>query len=92
MFLLTKTEDDIQSGAYATVDVNGEYIVQFFIDKDDAMCYNTQLEALGEDLFVTETKSDNVSKLCEYLGYAYSIVQPGELVVPRYETLAKDLL
>jgi len=91
MFLLTKEEDNLKSGAYATIDNNGEYIVQFFIDKDDAVSYNVQLEALGETLFVTETQNENIDKLCEFLGYAYSVIQPGEVVVPRYETLAKDL-
>ena len=91
MFLLTKEKDSIQSGAYATIDNNGEYIVQFFVDRDDAISYNVQLEAIGENLFVTETQNDNIDKLCEFLGYAYSIVQPGEVIFPRYETLASDL-
>lgn len=92
MFLLTKDKDEIQSGAYATMNTKGEVIVQFFVDKDDAICYNVQLEALGENLFVTETQNENIDRLCQVLGYAYTIIQPGEVVVPRLETLANEFL
>jgi|TARA_R110001592_G_scaffold349743_1_gene645291 hypothetical protein len=91
MFLLTKESNDIESGAYATVDSDGTTIVQFFVDKDDAITYNTLLEAIGEDLHVTETKDDNVDKLCDVLGFAYTVVEPGEVVFPRIETLQSDL-
>ena len=87
MYLLTKKQDDIESGTYATVDTDGHTIVQFFIDKDDAITYNTMLEALGQDLHITETDNDTADKLCSVLGYAYSIVEPGEIVIPRIETL-----
>ena len=91
MFLLTKEQDSIESGAYATVDDEGTTIVQFFVDKDDAITYNTLLEAIGEELHITETKDDNVDKMCDVLGYAYSVVEPGEVVFPRLETLQSDL-
>ena len=41
MYLLTKKEGDLESGAYASVDEDGRPIVQFFVSKDDAICYNT---------------------------------------------------
>ena len=91
MYLLTKQQDNIESGAYATVDDEGTTIVQFFIDKDDAITYNTLLEAIGEDLYVTETKDDNVDKMCDVLGYAYNVVEPGEVIFPRMETIQSDL-
>ena len=91
MYLLTKQQDNIESGAYATVDDDGTTIVQFFVDKDDAITYNTLLEAIGEELHVTETKDDNVDKLCDILGFAYSVVEPGEVVFPRRETIQSDL-
>ena len=91
MYLLTKQKDNIESGAYATVDDEGTIIVQFFVDKDDAITYNTLLEAIGEELHITETKDDNVDKMCDVLGYAYSVVEPGEVVFPRLETLQSDL-
>ena len=91
MYLLTKQKDNIESGAYATVDDEGTTIVQFFVDRDDAITYNTLLEAIGEELHITETKDDNVDKMCDVLGYAYSVVEPGEVVFPRIETLQSDL-
>ena len=91
MYLLTKQKGDIDSGAYATLDNDGTTIVQFFVDKDDAITYNTLLEAIGEDLHITETKDDNIDKLCDVMGFAYSIVEPGEVVYPRVETLQSEL-
>jgi hypothetical protein len=92
MFILTKDQGDIESGAYATMDNDGVTIVQFFVDKDDALTYNEQLKAVGYDLHVTETPDDSVDKLCDLLGYAYTIAEPGEIVVPRTETLLDDLM
>ena len=91
MFLLTREEDSVESGAYASVDDDGMPIVQFFIDKDDAITYNVHLEALGQNLHVTETDNDVVDKLCGMHGHAYTIAQPGEIVIPRYETLQNEL-
>ena len=92
MFMLTRSKDDLESGAYATLDQDGTTIVQFFVDKDDAMTYNVQLTAVGYELHVTETPDDHIDKLCDMLGYAYSVVEPGDLIVPRTETLLEDLL
>ena len=91
MYLLTKQEGSIESGAFATVDNEGTTIVQFFVDRDDAVSYNIQLEALGEELFITETKDDNVDKLCDVMGYAYSVIEPGEVIFPRMETIQNEL-
>jgi len=92
MFILTKKQDDLDSGTFASCDDEGTTIVQFFIDKDDATTYNTHLEALGEELFVTETKLDDADKMCALLGFAYTVVEPGEIVIPRVETLQNDTL
>ena len=91
MFMLTKKEDDLESGAYATHDSDGMTVIQFFVDKDDALSYNIQLEAVGYDLFVTETPDDSIDKLCNLLGFAYTIVEPGQIIVPRTETIFNDL-
>ena len=91
MYLLTKKEGSIESGAFATVDNEGTTIVQFFVDRDDAVSYNIQLEAIGQELFITETKDDNVDRLCDVMGYAYSVVEPGEVIFPRIETIQNEL-
>ena len=86
MYTLTR-DGSIHSGAYATLDTQGVIVVQFFVDRDDAERYNIHLEAIGQELVVTETPDDNIDKLCNLMGYAYTIVEPGDLVVPRVETL-----
>lgn len=91
MYLLTKEENNIDSGAYATLDRDGIIVIQFFVDKDDAECYRVQLEAIDEHLHVTEVPDDHVDKMCDSIGHAYSVVNPGEVVYPRIETLQKNL-
>jgi hypothetical protein len=91
MFILTKQEGSIESGAYATIDTDGITMVQFFVDKDDAISYNTLLGAVGFELQVTETPDESIDKLCDMLGHAYSVVEPGEVVVPSAETLVDTL-
>jgi hypothetical protein len=91
MYALTIKKGDIDSGIYASVDRDGLQIIQFFVDEDDAMCYNTHLGALGYKLEVTKTPSENVDKFCEIAGCAYTIVEPGEVVFPRLETLQSIL-
>ncbi len=87
MYYLTRQEDDAANGVYATKDDDGSTIIQFFVEKDDATTYNTQLNAVGYDLVVSETPDETVEKLSEALGYAYTVVEPGEIVIPRLETL-----
>ena len=74
------------------MDMDGNTTVQMFASEDDAISYNVQLEAIGQELFVREIEdSTNIDKLCEVMGYAFTVIQPGEVVVPRYETQATDL-
>ena len=87
MYLLTKTKGDLESGAFASVDDDGTPIVQFFVNEDDAIMYNTLLEAIGQDIHVTEIDSDIVDKFCGVMGHAYTIVDEGEFVIPKLETL-----
>lgn len=94
MFMLTRRKDSIESGAYATKDTDGITVVQFFVDMDDAVCYNEQLKACDYELEVTEVPDESVDKLCDALGYAYTVAEPGDLVMPRLEiieTLMSDL-
>lgn len=91
MYILTRKQDSIESGAYATVDGDGDTIIQFFTTEDDATTYLTHLEALGQDLCITETDEESVDKLCNVLGYAYNVVEPGEIVIPKIETLMNEL-
>ena len=87
MYLLTKKEGEIESGVYASVDDDGTAIVQFFVSKDDAIMYNTLLEALDQDICVTEIDDDTLEKFCGALGHAYTVVDEGDFVIPKLETL-----
>ena len=87
MYLLTKNAGDIESGAYASVDDDGTPIVQFFVNKDDAITYNTMLEAIGQEIGITEIDEEMLQKFCGALGHAYTVVDEGEIVIPRIETL-----
>lgn len=91
MYLLTKTQDDIQSGVYATKDDDGTTCVQFFVDKDDAITYNELLTAVGYELCISEAPDEHIDKLCEALGHAYTVAEPGDIVVPRMETFQDAL-
>ena len=91
MFMLTKQPDNIESGTYATKDKDGTTVVQFFVDRDDALCYIEQLRAVDYDLKITEVPDEAIDKLCDAMGYAYTVVEPGELIFPRFENLEKLL-
>ena len=91
MYLLTKEDGNIESGAYASVDDDGTPIVQFFVNKDDAITYNTLLEAIDQEIHVTEIDSDLVDKFCGVLGHAYTVVDDGDFVIPKLETITYAL-
>ena len=92
MYFLTRKKNDLASGTFATMDTDGTRVIQFFVDKDDAVTYNTYLEALDQHLHITETSPELVDKMCDALGEAYTVVEPGEIVIPRLETLEQMFL
>jgi len=92
MYLLTRREGEVDSGVYASVDEDGTPIVQFFVEKDAAVMYNTMLEALDQNICVTEIEDDMLEKFCGVLGHAYSVVDEGEFVIPKLETLEHVIL
>ena len=92
MYLLTKEEGDLESGAFASMDDEGTPIVQFFANKDDAITYNTMLEAIGQKVEITEIDGEMLDKFCGMLGHAYTVVDEGDIVIPRLETLQHSLV
>ena len=62
------------------------------MNKDDAITYATMLEAIGQEIKVTEIDSDMLEKFCGALGHAYSVADEGEMVIPRIETLQHALV
>ena len=90
MYALTKG-GKFESGVYAVLGPDGVTTVQFFVDEDDAIRYNVHLDAIGTELVVTKVDEDKADRMCELMGYAHTIIEPGHLVVPRAETLQKEL-
>lgn len=90
MYALTK-DGKFESGVYAVLGPDNVTTVQFFVNEDDAIRYNIHLEAVGMELIVTEVDGDKADRLCELMGYAHTIIEPGHLVVPRVETLQNEL-
>ena len=56
----TKIPDSLEQGLYATIDTEGNTVVQLFVDKDDAISYNVHLEALDQGLHVTAIEQQNM--------------------------------
>ena len=72
MFVLT---DKATGGVYAvTDDEKDEKVVQIFVDKDDAIRYYTQLEALdyNRPLLILELDEEQVRQNCVNHGYIRS--------------------
>ncbi len=90
MYALTK-DGTFESGVYAILGVDDMTTVQFFVDKDDADSYNTQMEAIDQDLVVTEVPGDKIGQMCDMMGYAYTVIEPGHTVIPRVEILQYEL-
>ena len=53
VYALTQIPDSLEQVLYATVDEEGNTVIQLFVDEDDAISYNVHLEALDQGLHVT---------------------------------------
>jgi hypothetical protein len=78
---------DQPEGVYSIVSEDGENIIFFFEEEEDAKCYLNLLEAndIDEDLpdlDIFETDLDMAAKVCEDKGYCYTVVTPNDVVVP----------
>ena len=92
IYLLTKKAGDLESGTFASLDEEGTPIIQFFADKDDAITYSTYLEAIDQEIEVSEIDEEHLEKFCSVVGYAYTIVDKGDIVIPRLETMQHTLV
>ena len=82
MFVLT---DCKTGGVYAVRDDKTiDRVVQIFVDKDDALRYYGQLEALDYDrpLQILELEEEQIKANCVNHGYMYCIITPNDLVTP----------
>ena len=75
--------DKSSEGAYAVLDKDGNKVLFFFEEDEDAERYAMMLEA-DEDvsLKVIEVNFAVAVKTCAENGYRYSVITPGDIVIP----------
>lgn len=93
MFLLCL--EDHPEGVYSVLSEDGEHVIFFFEEEEDADRYLGMLEANDEDLpelMIVEVDVDLATKMCESKGYCYTIVTPDDVVIPpkNYDTIQDD--
>jgi hypothetical protein len=82
MFILT-VNGNVEDGAYAVLDDDGENALYFFEDIDDAERYVGLLEADGyPEMEIVEVDDEVAIKTCEMYNYHYVIIKPEDFVIP----------
>lgn len=84
MFIITlEDKDKDKQGAFSIINEDGEKIILFFQEYDDAERYRLLLEEQGyPDLDIVEYEDDVVLKTAQITGHDYTIITPYDLVVP----------
>lgn len=85
MFLITLKEHP--DGVYSVIDGEGDHVVYFFEDEDDAERYLGLLEANDADgdlppLTTHEVDAKAGIGMCELKGMKYIVVQPEDIIIP----------
>jgi hypothetical protein len=83
MFLITLEENP--DGVYSTLDEEGNHVIYFFEEEDDAERYLGLLEATNNDLpslMINEVDSRVGVGMCELRGMKYTIIQSDDIIVP----------
>jgi len=93
MFLITLKEHS--DGVYSVIDEEGDHVVYFFEEEDDAERYLGLLEANNEELppLVThEVDAKSGIGMCELRGMKYLIIKPDDIIIPPpdYDNLQDD--
>ena len=82
MFILA-LKDDSDEGAYAVQNDDGEQVVYFFEDEDDAIRYNGLLEAEDyPEMGIVEVDPEVAVKTCDMYDYKYAIITSNDFVIP----------
>jgi uncharacterized protein (DUF2344 family) len=84
MFLICLKEHN--DGVYSVISEEGEHVIFFFEEEEDADRYLMQLEQSDDtdlpEMTVVEVDIDIATKVCEDKGYHYTVVTPDDVVVP----------
>ena len=82
MFLLASKNSSPQ-GAYAVQDQNGESVLFFFEEDDDADRYAMLLQAQEDrSLSVIEIEEALAIRTCKMYNYRYAVIKPEDIVIP----------
>jgi hypothetical protein len=82
MFLITIYGKE-KEGAYSVKNEEGEQILYFFEEEDDATRYAMMLEEEGyPEMHVIEIEDDLMFRTCELHGYQYTLFTPNDIVIP----------
>jgi hypothetical protein len=95
MFLITLAEHP--DGVYSVLDEEGDHVVYFFREEDDAERYLGLLVANQDDdslppLMTYEVDTKAGVGMCELRGMKYLIVEPDDIIVPprSYDNFQDD--
>lgn len=88
LYVLSPGGDIYKDGVYASVSVDGTREVVIFTNRDDVVRYQIQLDAIDVSMDIVEVETSELTTYCELNNFAYVIVEEGELVFPRVETLS----
>ena len=92
MFLLA-SKNSSQQGAYAVENQNGENVLFFFEEEDDADRYAMLLQAQEDrSLSVIEIEEALAIRTCKMYNYRYAVIKPEDIVIPPKpnDNLSKD--
>ena len=82
MFLLA-SKNSSQQGAYAVENQNGENVLFFFEEEDDADRYAMLLQAQEDrSLSVIEIDEALAIRTCKMYNYRYAVIKPEDIVIP----------
>ena len=82
MFILA-SKNSAEQGAYAVENQEGENVLFFFEEEDDAERYAMQLED-NEDAEMDVVEVDDALAIitCKRYNYKYAVVTPNDIVIP----------
>ena len=91
MFLLA-SKNSSQQGAYAVENQNGENVLFFFEEEDDADRYAMLLQAQEDrSLSVIEIEEALAIRTCKMYNYRYAVIKPEDIVIPPInDNISKD--
>ena len=92
MFLLASKNSSPQ-GAYAVEDKDGENVLFFFEEEDDADRYAMLLKVEQDrSLSVIEIEEALAIRTCKMYNYRYAVIKPDDIVIPPKldDNISKD--